>query len=198
MKLPLICHYFILSLLFGCTTHYQTILKNTSPEPITKDVNKQLSVPASVSIDAEKKDFISDISLTLSKYNVFSSIVKDPSKSELTLEVSHDTIADHHMKKGSDNSLFTDFFSWLSTKKPDVFDYSISVNAKLIYKNHVIADYSTMGSYHSEVPDSSDLKTKLEYTTSAVKLSYDHALTLLSQKIKSDREKIISAMNIRQ
>ena len=184
----------LLAILSACSSSIVPLLKNTSPEPVPQDINHLMSIPASIAIKADEKKFVSDVSVALSRNNVFSSIVADDKKSELLLTISHKTIADHHLNEGMGDAVLSGLTFGLSGDNPDIFDYSISIEATLIYKGKTIASYNSKGSYHSEISDAADLNSKLTQTTEAVKLSFNHALNLLSEKIKKDREKIITAM----
>jgi len=182
--------------LSACSSSFVSVLKNTSPEPIKYDIDKLSSIPASISINAEKKEIVSDVKLALSRNNVFSEVTDDANKSELLLKISHHAIADHHADEGMFDAILSGITFGLKQSNPAIFDYSVSVNADLIYKGHTIGHYDTKGSYHTEVSDAAKKKEKVDHTSQAVKLSFEHALNLLSEKIKKDRENIIAAMQI--
>jgi len=186
--------YFVLILLAlsGCASESVWVLKNTSPEPVVPDINKLSAIPASISINADKEEFSSDVKQALTKNRVFSAISEEKDHPELLLKITHNTIANHHMDENANNSFAADL--GLSGNNPDIFDYSIEVKADLVYQGKTIASYNTLGSFHSEISDSATLKAKLARTSETVKLSFDHALDLLSAKIKKDREKIITEM----
>lgn len=178
----------------ACSSSFVSVLKNTSPEPIEYNVASLSSIPASVTIKADKKEFISDAKIALLRNNVFSAVTDDAKNSELLLKISHRSIANHHAEEGLADALLSGITLGLKQSDPSIFDYSISVTADLIYKERTIAHYDAIGSYHSEVRDSAEMKEKVRHSTQAVKLSFDHALNLLSEKIKKDRERIIAAM----
>lgn len=189
---------FLLCGLSACSSNIVSMLKNTSPEPIKYDIAKLSSIPASVTINADKKAFVSDVKIALSRNNVFTTITNDRSKSELLLKISQRSRANDHAADDMLDAILSGISFGLKKDDPAIFDYSVSVSADLIYKGHTIASYDTKGSYHSEVSEDAKIQEKRDYNAKAVKLSFDHALNLLSEKIKQDREKIIAAMRTTQ
>jgi len=178
--------------LTGCGATIPSKMTNTSPDPSVQEIKNYKTIPVSLSITADDPKFVSDVSIALREHNVFSKLVSN--KGVLQLDVKHEKESNHHFGKGMGNAVLEGLTLGLSGDSPDEFDFSIVVNADLKYKNKIISSYKTKGSFNSVVSSRAALSEKLQRTKDVVFKSYQHALDLLSTKIKKDRRKIIKFM----
>jgi len=77
----------------------------------------------------------------------------------------------------------------------DQYDYSLTINAQLKKGDSIISNYEIVGSFHSELPEVTFITVKMENVENTVFNSYNHALALLSNQIKQDRNKIIKYLH---
>lgn len=171
--------YVLAVFLLGCETEL-LVLKNTSPEKVSLQKMQQLDeIPMRIRIVADEQAFVNDVSSALLRNHVIQSVDSIPSPKDLLLKLSHNTKSSHYNKTRGN-------------QEANDFDYSIMVNATLLYKGQAISNYSSLGSYHSEVPNNATLEEKIKCSAQAVELSFNHALNLLSVKIKQDKDHILS------
>ena len=179
----------ILSILIvGCSRNSQMI--NTSPEKTIHEIHQYDPIPAKVIITSDKKEFINDVTIALKKNEVFTQIVDNGG--ELELWVTSTDKADGHFAQEIRNAVISGLTLGVAKFfQTDQYDYSLTINAQLKKGDSVISNYEIVGSFHSESPEVTFITLKMENVENTVFNSYNHALALLSNQIKQDRNKII-------
>jgi len=175
----------------GCATA-DTKMVNTSPQPAIPETSAIEPIPATVVIDSDQEAFIIDVSLALQKHTVFTKVVSAGVTGDLELFVSSTTQSNHYFADGMGKAVISGLsYGLASYSQVDPYDFSITVKAQLKKGSEVIAEYETIGSYHSEIVKSASITAKTDRVKIAVLLSYEHALTLLAANIKQDRKLIL-------
>ncbi len=183
----------ILTVFAGCAT--TTRMTNTSEEKYKRSDLEAEPIKAQVAVVADNDEASvgdEDAVSQLRRFKVFEKIESGSTrKALLVLSIKSRSDGNHNFAAGMGKAVLSGLtFGLADSAQSDYYDYWIELNAELSCKGKEVGRYTARGSYESEVPESSDIKSKQERVEVAVANSIEHAYALLATKIKQDRDAI--------